>query len=243
VIWAWLGCAAEEAELTVYAASSLTDVLPRAVEAWRESADGAPPVTYSFESSSRLAKQVAAGAPADLLITADRESMDTVSALLLAGSRRDLLGNALVVVVPADAAEVPRGAAELRGISRLALGAESVPAGRYARAALASEGVWTELEAKVVSGDNVRTTLAWVGRGEADAGVVYATDAAAEPAVRVAFTFPEGSHPPIVYPAAVVAGSERPEEAQDLLTFLASPAGQAVFAAEGFRGPPVAGAP
>jgi molybdate transport system substrate-binding protein len=227
-------------ELTVLAASSLTDALPDVADAWK--AHGGVPVTFSFDSSSKLAKQVEAGAPADALFTADEETLDGLDAngLLAAGTRRDLLGNQLVVVVPATATWIPASAEDLGGeeLTHLALAGENVPAGRYARASLQAAGAWTAVEPRVVTGDNVRTTLAWVSRGEAEAGVVYATDARAEPAVKVAFAFPDGSHPAIVYPAAVVAASAHPSEATAFLDFCASPDGLAVFEAAGFLPPP-----
>ncbi|MEQ1508740.1 MAG: molybdate ABC transporter substrate-binding protein, partial [Myxococcota bacterium] len=115
----------------------------------------------------------------------------------------------------------------------LALAGENVPAGTYARAALAGDG-WAALAPKVVTGDNVRTTLAWVSRGEAEAGVVYATDARAEPRVKQAFAFPADRHPPIVYPGAVVAASTHPAEAAAFLAYCASPDAMARFVAAGF---------
>ncbi len=225
-------------ELVVLAAASLTDALPQVAAAY-EARRGVA-VTFGFDGSARLARQVEAGAPADLLLTADRETMDRVDPLLLPGTRRDLLGNALVLVVPAEAAWAPSSPAELAdpALRHLALAGEQVPAGRYARAALDSARVWTAVEPKVVRGDDVRTTLAWVSRGEAQAGVVYATDARIEPSVRVAFGFPPESHPPIVYPAAVVATSGSPDEARAFLDFCASEEGLRLFAAAGFSAPP-----
>jgi molybdate transport system substrate-binding protein len=160
--------------------------------------------------------------------------------LLAAGTRRDLLGNQLVLVVPANAAWAPASTAELSSPSlvHLALAGEHVPAGKYGRAALESDGVWSSVQPKIVRGDNVRTTLAWVSRGEAEAAVVYATDAKADPAVKSAFTFPAASHPPIVYPAAVVAASAHVDQAKVFLDFCASPMGMEIFAQAGFLPPP-----
>jgi molybdate transport system substrate-binding protein len=226
--------------LTALAASSLTEALPQAAAAWK--ARGGAAVTFSFDSSSKLVKQVEAGAPADLLFTADAETMDRVDglALLAPGTRRDLLGNALVVVVPAASSWTPASAAELASphLQHLALAGENVPAGKYARAALGAAGIWAALEPKVVTGDNVRTTLAWVTRGEAEAGVVYATDARAESKVRLAFAFPADSHPPIVYPGAVIAASAHVPGASAFLAFCASAEGKAIFSAAGFLPPP-----
>jgi molybdate transport system substrate-binding protein len=230
----------ERVELTALAAASLTDVLPTLAAAWR-AADGAD-VVFSFDSSSRLAKQVEAGAPADLVFFADTDTMNSLDSknLLAAGTRRDLLGNQLVLVVPANATWSPVSAADLSSASltHLALAGEHVPAGHYGRAALEAAGVWSSVEPKIVRGDNVRTTLAWVTRGEAEAGVVYATDAKAEPAVKAAFTFPPESHPPILYPAAVVAASTHVDQAKVFLEFCASPMAMEIFARAGFLPPP-----
>jgi molybdate transport system substrate-binding protein len=230
----------EPVALTALAASSLTDVLPEIAEAWK--AHGATTtVTFSFDSSSKLIKQIEAGAPADLLFTADPETMSHVAdlGLLAPGTRRDLVGNALVLVVPSTATtQPPSSAADLGSVVHLALAGENVPAGKYARAALEHAGVWTSVEPRIVRGDNVRTTLGWVTRGEADAGVVYLTDAQSEPAVRVAFTFPADSHPPIVYPGAVVAASPHVDRASSFLSFCSSAEAMAISSEHGFTPPP-----
>jgi molybdate transport system substrate-binding protein len=232
--------APEAVELTVLAAASLTDVLPGVAELW--GSNGGSEVSFGFDSSSRLGKQVEAGAPADVLFTADADSMDRVDGegLLLPGTRRDVLGNTLVLVVPATSTWTPKDASELAapGLTHLALAGENVPAGRYGRASLQAANVWEALEPRVVTGDNVRTTLAWVARGEAEAGIVYATDARAEPGVRLAFAFPDASHPPIVYPAAVVRASTHPDEAKEFLDFCGSSEGRALFLDAGFTPPP-----
>jgi molybdate transport system substrate-binding protein len=225
--------------VTVFAAASLTDVLPKVAAARGKDA---PPATFNFDASSRLAKQIEAGAPADLFLSADAEWMDHLekSGRIEAGTRTDLLGNQLVLVVPARAGFVPGAPSELtsKAIERLALAGETVPAGRYARAALTATGVWPAVKDRVVSGENVRTVLAWVAKGEASAGVVYATDARIEPRVRVAFVFPAGTYPSIVYPAAVVKGAKHADEARRFLAFCRGPAARAVFEAAGFLPPP-----
>jgi molybdate transport system substrate-binding protein len=233
---------APAAALTVLAASSLTDVLPKVAAAWQAEGNGA--VTVSFDASSRLAKQVEAGAAADLFFSADSDWMDTLEAAghLAPGTRVDLLGNTLVVVVGANAAgaRIPADAAALAtpAITHLALAGENVPAGKYGRTALRSLGVWNAVQARVVSGDNVRTALGWVATGEADAAIVYGTDAKAEPRVKVAFTLPAGTHPAIDYPAAVLANAAHPADAARFLTFCRSPEAGALFAAAGFLPPP-----
>ncbi len=233
------------APLRVLAASSLSDTLPRVATAW--TAKGNPPVSFAFDASSTLARQVEGGAPADAYLSADTEWMDHLDrkGRIDRATRADLLGNALVAIVSARSTVPVATAGELAApqVARLALAGENVPAGRYARAALASLGVLEGARSRIVSGANVRAVLGWVASGEADAGVVYATDARVEPRVRVAFAFPATSHPPIVYPVAVVKGAARAKEAAALLAYCASPAGMAVFAEAGFTAAAPAGAP
>ena len=237
---ALIACKASTGDkLHVLAAASLTDVLPQITEPWSNGADGMP-VELVFDATSRLASQIEAGAPADVFLSADREWMDALEGkgLLLADTRHDLLGNRLVVVVAKDAATAPADADALRGIDRLALAGASVPAGKYARASLESLGVLPDLAPKIVEGDNVRTALAWVAKGEADAAIVYATDARIEPALRIAFELPAASHPAIVYPIAALAHSEHPASARDFVAHTRSEAAQTIFRTAGFAPPP-----
>jgi len=202
--------------------------------AWEEA--GGVPVRFSFDATSRLAPQAVEGAAADVFFSADRAWMEWLEGQggVLEGSIRDFLGNDLVAVVPRGA-PVPADAADLMGVGRLALAGENVPAGRYAREALEAAGVWEGLSGRIVRGGSVRGTLEWVVRGEADAGVVYRTDAAVQPAVVVAFAFPEGSHRPVRYPAAVLSRSPSPAAAAAFLDFAAGPQGAGFFRASGFR--------
>lgn len=219
----------------VLAASSLQEALEDAARTWADQGHAQP--VLSFAGSSALARQVEAGAPADLFLSADEEWMNYLQrkALLREGSRHDLLTNRLVLVAargtpPLEPAGL--GAALARG--RLALAdPAAVPAGKYAQAALASLGLWQTVAAQVVPAENVRGALALVERGEVPFGIVYATDARASAKVVVAFTFPESSHPPIRYPAAVLKASQHPDAAA-FAAFLASPQGQALFRARGF---------
>jgi len=229
----------QEGELLVLAAASLTDVLPEVAVAWR--ARGGVPVRFSFAATSRLAPQALAGAGADLFFSADEAWIRWLEARggVSADRVHTFLGNDLVVVVPRGA-PAPRGPEGLLGVKHLALAGENVPAGRYAKEALVSTGVWDSLADRVVRGGSVRGALEWVARGEAEAGIVYGTDALAEPRVTVAFTFPESSHPPIRYPAAVLESSTHPAEAEAFLAFAAGPEGARIFRAAGF---PVNGAP
>ena len=222
----------------VLAAASLQEALTAAADAY--AARGQPRPVLAFAASSALARQIAAGAPADLFIAADVEWMDFVAArgLLRPGTRVSFLTNRLVIVAPATQplrlAIVPGfGLAAAIGNGRLAIADDSVPAGRYGRAALTSLGVWAAVEPKLARAENVRAALAFVSRGEARAGIVYATDARADPGVRVVGVFPASSHPPITYPLAVLAGSSNPGTAR-FRAFLLSDTGRAISARFGF---------
>lgn len=222
--------------LLVLAAASLTDVLPRVGELWRRR--GGVALEFSFDATSRLAPQTLEGANADLFFSADEQWMDWVSERrgILQGTRVDLLGNQLVLVVPAEDTVPPREPGDLTGpsVRRLALAGENVPAGRYARAALESAGVWNAIAPRVVRAGTVRGALEWVALGEVDAGVVYRTDALAEPRVRMAFEFSPEGHPPITYPAAVLSSSHDPESARAFLAFCQTDVAGNVFREEGF---------
>ena len=228
--------APDTAPLLVLAASSLTESLSAVGQRW--TAAGNPVVTFSFDASSRLAQQISAGAPADLFFPADNEWMDHLQAggLVRAETRRALLGNRLVLAVPAGAPALIRSPDDLAGaaVQRLALAGESVPAGRYGRAALRHAGVLEAVEARMINGDNVRIVLGWVAAGEAEAGSVYATEVRAEPRTQAAFTFPADSYPPIVYPAAVLSGAPQPAMAAGFLAWCQGAEASAVFTAAGF---------
>jgi molybdate transport system substrate-binding protein len=222
--------------LTIFAAASLKEALDEVAAAF---AGGARPV-LSYAGSNQLARQIEQGAPADLFLSADEEWMDYLArnGLIRAASRRDLLGNALVLVGPAGTppAEISRDtnlAGLLKG-GRLAVpDMAAVPAGRYAKAALESLGLFEQVKARIAGTENVRVALALVARGEAPFGIVYKTDAAAQPQVAVVGTFPAGSHPPIVYPAAITASSSHPDAAA-FLEFLRSETAARIFQARGF---------
>jgi molybdate transport system substrate-binding protein len=218
----------------VFAAASLKTALDEIAPGYGKA------VTASYGASSALAKQIAAGAPADLFISADLDWMDWVAErrLIRPASRVDLLGNRLVLIAAADnplSLAIAPGfpLARALGQGRLAIADPgAVPAGRYGRAALQRLGVWPELEARAARTENVRAALALVARGEAPLGIVYATDAAAEPKVRVVDRFPEATHPPIVYPAALTIDAL--PEAADFLAYLRSPEARARFERQGF---------
>jgi molybdate transport system substrate-binding protein len=215
----------------VLAASSLQESLEEVGKAWAAEGHAAP--VLSFAASSALARQVEQGAPADLFVSADEEWMDTLEDqnLLRAGSRGDVLTNRLVLVTAKGG--TVRSLAGL-GDGKLVLADPgAVPAGKYARAALDSLGQWQAVEAKVVPAENVRAALALVERGEAVLGIVYATDALASDTVQVLETLPADSHPPIRYPAAVLASSTNPEAAA-FRAFLGSDKARQIFTNHGF---------
>lgn len=243
----------ETQAITVFAAASLTDAIGEIARvftaggvaaAGTESAAHAP-VRTSFAASSVLARQIEAGAPADVFISADVEWMDYLDArhLLRAGTRRALLGNRLVLIAPeasgVQVTLVPHVdlTAALAG-GRLATGdPDSVPVGRYAQAALTRLGVWEQLAPQLVRAENVRAALEYVARGEATLGIVYRTDALAEKRVRVVATFPADSHPPIIYPVALTVGAS--PEAAAFEAFLTSEAARGIFIRYGFEPPPL----
>ncbi|MDO8297351.1 MAG: molybdate ABC transporter substrate-binding protein [Caulobacter sp.] len=228
--------------VTVFAAASLQEALTEAGAAW--TAGSGTPVRFSFGASSALARQIDQGAPADLFLSADEDWMDWLATRrrIVPASRRDLLSNRLVLIAPKGSRTTLRIApgmplARALGGGRLAVADPmAVPAGKYARAALTSLGVWTQAAGRLLPADNVRTALAWVARGEAPLGIVYATDAKAEPRVRVVGLFPAASHPPIRYPGAVIAAS-RNGGAPALLDFLQGSRAAAVFRRDGFGVP------
>ena len=231
---------AQEADrLLVFAASSLAEALTEVGEAYAKTGKAKP--VFSFAASSAIARQVESGAPASLFVPADEEWMDYLAArsLIVADTRASFLGNTLVLVTPADrplTVSIGPGfpLAAALGKGKLALAdPTSVPAGKYGKAALESLGVWSAVEANVVRGDNVRNALAFVERGEAAAGIVYATDAALTKTVVVVGTFPASSHPPISYPLAVVAGHDTPA-ARAFRDFLLGPEANAVYRKFGF---------
>lgn len=214
--------------MLVFAAASLKNALDEANAAY-----GAP-VVASYAASSALARQIEAGAPAQVFISADLEWTDYLEHknLLRPSSRRDLLGNRLVWIVPSTK-PVPLDPLSALQSGRLALAnPQHVPAGKYARAALESMGLWSSVSGRIAAAENVRAALALVARGEAPLGIVYETDARAEPRVKIAGRIDAHLHPPIVYPAAALRGAS--EGARRYLEFLAGPRAAAIFERHGF---------
>jgi molybdate transport system substrate-binding protein len=233
--------AARAQELTVFAAASLTDAMKDVSAQWAK--DGHQPLRLSFGASSTLARQIEQGAPANLFASADEKWMDYLAdkKLIVADTRKDLLGNDLVLVVPADKPQhVTIGPGfDLLGLlgpnGRIATGDPAhVPVGLYAEQALKKLGMWDAVQPRLARTDDVRGALLLVERGEAPAGIVYATDAAVSKGVMVAGVFPANSHDPVSYPFAVVKAGDTPE-ARALMTFLAGPDARAIFDKRGFK--------
>lgn len=226
-------------QITVFAAASLRNALEEVGDAWAENTGHR--LRYSFAGSSALARQVEAGAPADLIILANAAWMDHLEgqSLLQQDSRVDLLGNALALIGPAGAAplDLGPGIIERLGNGRMAMAlVNAVPAGIYGKAALETLGHWQEIAPQVAQTDNVRAALALVALGEAPLGIVYHSDVLAEPRVQQLARFPSDSHPAILYPAALTADS-RSAAAADLLEHLQSPIAKEVFLRHGFTIP------
>jgi molybdate transport system substrate-binding protein len=225
------------AELNVYAAASLTDVMNEIAVAYeKESGDK---LQFNFGASSLLERQIEEGAPVDVFLSADEAKMDLLEKknLLLAGTRRVLLSNLLVIVVPNETKVAPASAADLTrpACQKLALAdPQSVPAGIYAREYLQKHGLWDVLKDRIVSTENVRGALAAVEGGNVDAGIVYKTDALISKKVKVAVEIPAAEGPKISYPVAVTKSSSQPERAKKFVEYLRTPAARTLFEKLGF---------
>jgi len=225
--------------VTIFAAASLKDALDEVAKTYER--DHGVKIIASYAASSALAKQIEQGAPADMFISADLDWMDYLEMRkqIRTESRKNLLSNKLVLIASADSkAKVDIAPnfplASLLGNERLAMAdPTSVPAGKYGKASLEALGVWKDVEPKVAPAENVRSALALVSRGETPFGIVYRTDALADKKVRIVGEFPENTYPPIIYPVALIAGSNN-REAADFMTYLNSPTARAVFEKYGF---------
>jgi molybdate transport system substrate-binding protein len=231
--------AAASRDVLVFAAASLKNALDDVTSQYQR--ETGKHVNVSYAASSALAKQLEAAAPADIFISADLDWMDYLAQknLIKPESRKSLLGNALVLVGPKDSAAALTIApgfplAELLAGGKLAMAdTNAVPAGKYGKAALEKLGVWTAVEHSIAQAENVRAALLLVARKEAPLGIVYRSDAAAEPDVKVLGTFPEDSHPPVVYPIALVAASTNPDVAA-FLAYIESAKTRPLFERQGF---------
>jgi molybdate transport system substrate-binding protein len=227
---------AQAPDVTVFAAASLKNALDAIAGEFQK--ETGKRVAVSYAASSALARQIEQGAPADVFISADLDWMEFLQArgLIRPETRRNLVGNRIVLVAAAGARDVdlkPGALAAALGGGRLATAnVAAVPAGKYGKAALEHLGLWGEVAGRLAQAENVRAALTFVARGEAPLGIVYESDARAEPNVAVVARFPEKSHPPIIYPAALT-GAARPDAAR-FLQALRTPASAAIFAREGF---------
>ncbi|MDQ7776225.1 molybdate ABC transporter substrate-binding protein [Paracoccus aminovorans] len=231
-----LAPAAHADEITIFAAASLKDALDGIAAQWQQSHKD-DTVVISYAGSSQLAKQIQQGAPADLFISASTEWMDAVqdSGDIDAATRKDLLGNTLVLVGTGTPAAAPvTELPTLLGERKLAMAlVDSVPAGQYGKQALTKLGLWDKVEGQVAQADNVRAALKLVATGEAPLGIVYGSDAVAEKGVGVIATFPEDSHEKITYPAAVTKSADTPQASAFLDSLSQEPA-KSIFESQGF---------
>src|ERR1700679_837935 len=224
--------------IIVFAAASLTNALQDVGDGFTK--DSSIPVKFSFAASSALARQIENGAPADMFFSADLEWMDYLQSrkLIQPATRHDVVGNQLVLIAPADSKIVLKiqphfALAATLGKGRLATGdPDSVPVGRYAHEALANLGVWDVVSGRLVRADSVRSALAFVERGEAPLGIVYATDAQIDHKVRVVDAFPDNTHVPIIYPIALTAMAK--VDAIKFIDYVRGPVGDTTFKKYGF---------
>lgn len=244
LLWVALGSPAlpaaesQQQKILVYAAASLTNAMQEIGSDYQKTAHIA--VKMSFDASSTLARQIEQGAKADVFFSADTDWMDYLQTrdLIQSTTRKSLLGNALVLIAPAESQIqlkiAPHFAlAAALGDGHLATGdPDSVPVGRYARAALTTLGVWNEVDPRIVRAENVRAALMYVARREAPLGIVYASDAVVEKAVRVVDTFPPNTHPPIVYPIALTKSAQGAAAA--FVAYLTTEHAEAIFVKNGF---------
>lgn len=232
--------AAQNQPIVVFAAASMKNALDEIAAEWTKKSG--VEVRTSYAASSALAKQIENGAPADLFVSADIAWMDYVAKkdLIRADTRQNMLGNTLVLIANKDnkfgEVKIAPGTdlAKLLGEGRLSVAAvETVPAGKYAKAALEKLGIWDSVAKKLAEAENVRAALAYVSRGEAPLGIVYRTDAASDKGVAIVGTFPAGSHPDIIYPIAQLKSSKN-DKIADFQKALNSPEARKVFAKHGF---------
>jgi molybdate transport system substrate-binding protein len=234
------GIAQAQNDVVIFAAASLKNALDEIATGWSKDT-GKPAPKISYASSPTLAKQIEQGAPADLFISADLDWMDYLAGknLIKADTRFNLLGNKIVLIAPKDSKTTTLAlkgtdlAKALNGGRLSMANVDSVPVGKYGKAALEKLGAWNDVKDHLAQAENVRAALLLVARGEAPLGIVYSTDAAAEPNVRIVAAFPADSHPPIIYPAALVKDSKN-ADAKAFLDFLQSAKARASFEKQGF---------
>ena len=229
---------AQGGDVVVFAAASLKNALDAINAQWQKETGKSAKISYA--ASSALAKQMEQGAPAQMFISADLDWMDYVEKKnqIKPESRSNLLGNRIVLIAPKDKAQpidIKPGfdLAKVLGDGRLSMAnVDSVPAGKYGKAALEKLGVWASVSNKLAQAENVRAALLLVSRGEAPAGIVYQTDAASDSSVKIIGTFPEDTHPPIIYPIALTANAS--PDAAAFLAYIRSDKAKPLFEAQGF---------
>lgn len=230
--------AVQPVELNVSAAVSLKDALAE-IQKKYEAANPGVKLVYNLGASGSLQKQIEQGAPADLFISAAPKQMDELDAknLVNKATRKNLVENKLVVIVPNNSTLGLTRYEDLSkaSVQKISIGEPSVvPAGQYAQEVLQKLGIWDDVSSKAVLAKDVRTVLTYVETGNVDAGIVYKTDAASSDKVKVVATAPEGTHKPILYPAAVLTGAKQPKAAEAFLAYIAGPEGKAIFEKYGF---------
>ena len=227
----------EPVEILVSAAASLTDVLQQIAESYKTVAPNVM-VTFSFGSSGTLQTQIEEGAPADAFVSAAQKQMDALAEknLIAADTRKDLLVNKVVLILPANSMADIKSFEDVvtDKVKMVGVGESSVPVGQYAEEVFTTLGVWDQVKAKANFGTDVRQVLSWVESGDVDCGIVYATDAATTTGVKIVAEAPEGSHKPVVYPAAVLANAAQSDAAKAFLDYLSSDDAVALFEAAGF---------
>jgi len=230
---------AQNKDVLIFAAASLKNALDDVAAQWQR--ETGKKVAISYAASNTLVRQIEQGAPADIFMSADLDWMDYGQRkdLIKVETRSNLLGNRIVLIAPKDSrisVNIEPGldlAAMLKG-GRLAMGnVDAIPAGKYGKAALEKLGAWEGVKDKIAQAENVRAALLFVSRGEAPLGIVYQTDAASDPGVKIVGTFPENTYPPIIYPVALTKGSAHPD-AQTFLNYIRSPAARPAFERQGF---------
>jgi molybdate transport system substrate-binding protein len=229
---------AAKADLTVSAAISLKDALDEAKQIYTTENPNVT-IAVNYGASGSLQLQIEQGAPVDVFLSAAPKQMDALATkgLLLEGTRKDLLRNEVVLIVPKDSSLAISSFQDLTraDVKQVALGEPvTVPAGQYAKEVLTSLGIYDAVNSKAILGKDVRQVLTYVETGNVDAGIVYATDAMSSTKVKVVATAPAKSHAPVIYPAAVIKASKNPAAARAFLDFLAGPRGQAIFQKHGF---------
>jgi molybdate transport system substrate-binding protein len=230
--------AAAPVELTISAAVSLKDALKDVQAAYLKKAPQVK-LVFNLGASGSLQKQIEQGAPADIFISAAPKQMNELETknLIRKPTRRNLVENKLVLIVPQYSQLKIARFEELANsdVKKLGIGEPNVvPAGQYAQQALKKLGIWDPVADRIVFAKDVRTVLAYVETGNVDAGIVYKTDAASSSKVKIAATAPEGSHQPVLYPAAILANSKNVKAAEEFMGFLSSPDGKAIFEKHGF---------